>query len=84
MTTTLRFTSADLDAFPDDGKRYEIIDGDLYVSRAPGWEHQYVCGEVYSVMVLAATVLADDASESPLLPGLSVSPGDLLPRSAHP
>jgi len=25
MTTTPRFTSADLEAFPDDGKRYEIF-----------------------------------------------------------
>ena len=35
MTTTPRFTSADLELLPDDGKRYEIIDGELYVSRQP-------------------------------------------------
>jgi hypothetical protein len=33
METTLRWTSADLEVLPDDGKRYEIIDGELYVSR---------------------------------------------------
>lgn len=38
-----RFTSADLECMPDDGKRYEIIDGELYVSRQPGYEHQYIC-----------------------------------------
>ena len=44
MTTPLRFTSADLDAFPEnDGKRYEIIDGELYVSRQPHFSHQDVC-----------------------------------------
>ena len=44
MTQTLRFTSADLDLFPDnDGKRYEIIDGELYVSKQPSWEHQLTC-----------------------------------------
>jgi Uma2 family endonuclease len=44
MTTTPRFTSADLEAFPlDDGKRYEIIDGELYVSRQPHLNHQRVC-----------------------------------------
>ena len=32
MSTSLRFTSADLDVMPDDGKRYEIIDGELYMS----------------------------------------------------
>jgi Uma2 family endonuclease len=38
-----RFTSADLDAFPDNGKRYEIIDGELYVSKQPHAYHQLVC-----------------------------------------
>ncbi|WP_026369239.1 Uma2 family endonuclease [Kallotenue papyrolyticum] len=43
MSTTLRWTSADFAALPDDGKRDEIIDGDLYVSRQPHWHHQFVC-----------------------------------------
>jgi Uma2 family endonuclease len=44
MSQTVRWTSADLEAFPDDdGKRYEIIGGKLYVSKAPGWKHQLVC-----------------------------------------
>ena len=39
----LRWTVADLELFPDDEwKRYEIIDGELFVSRAPGDEHQLV------------------------------------------
>ncbi len=48
MSARLRWTSADLAALPDDGTRYEIIDGELYVSKAPGWEHQFVCGEIYA------------------------------------
>lgn len=40
---TEKFTSADLALMPDDGKRREIIEGELYVSRAPGFEHQYSC-----------------------------------------
>ena len=36
----LRWTTQDLEGFPDDGKRYEIIDGELFVTRAPHWEHQ--------------------------------------------
>ena len=36
-------TVADLDAFPeDDGNRYELIEGELYVSRPPGIPHQRV------------------------------------------
>lgn len=43
MTTTLRWTTADLEAFPEtlDDTRYEIIDGELYVSTQPSFEHQY-------------------------------------------
>jgi Uma2 family endonuclease len=46
MTTTMRWTSADLESMPDDGKRYEIIDGELYMSKQPHWYHQYVCGKL--------------------------------------
>jgi Uma2 family endonuclease len=44
MSTTVRWTSADLLALPDDdGKRREIIDGELLVSSQPHWYHQMVC-----------------------------------------
>ena len=43
MAHSVRFTSADLEMFPDDGKRYEIIDGELYVSRQPHAYHQLSC-----------------------------------------
>jgi Uma2 family endonuclease len=42
----VRFTVADLELFPEDGQRYEIVDGELFVSRAPRFEHQITCGEV--------------------------------------
>lgn len=46
MTTSLRWTSADLESLPEDGKRYEIIEGELHVSRQPHWYHQLVCGHI--------------------------------------
>jgi Uma2 family endonuclease len=50
MVTSTRFTSADLEVMPDDGKRYEIIDGDLFVSKQPDWNHQGVCDNVVTVL----------------------------------
>ena len=46
MSTAVKFTSADLALMPDDGKRYEIIEGELYVSKQPSFEHQYTCGRL--------------------------------------
>ncbi|HKX27920.1 MAG TPA: Uma2 family endonuclease [Blastocatellia bacterium] len=39
----MKFTSADLLLMPDDGKRYEVIEGELYVAKQPNWHHQYAC-----------------------------------------
>lgn len=47
MSASLRYTTSDLEGLPTiDGVRYEIIDGDLYVSRQPDWHHQYTCNEI--------------------------------------
>ena len=46
MNGAEKFTSADLALMPEDGKRYEIIEGELYVSRATRYEHQYACGRL--------------------------------------
>lgn len=42
MSAPLHFTVADLELLADDGNRYEIIEGELYVSRQPDWQHQLV------------------------------------------
>lgn len=51
VNSSVRFTSADLECLPDvDGVRYEIIDGDLYVSKTPDARHQYACLEIGSAL----------------------------------
>ena len=50
MARSLRWTTADLEAMPDDGKRYEIIDGELHVSKQPEFDHQRVCGRVHGAL----------------------------------
>jgi Uma2 family endonuclease len=61
------FTRADLDAMPEDGNRYELIDGALIVTPAPSMKHQ-------------ATVVALIARLAPLCPPhlrLLVAPFDV-------
>jgi Uma2 family endonuclease len=50
MSTTIRYTSTDLASLPDDGRRYEIIDGELYVSKQPRYQHQHCCGRIYKFL----------------------------------
>lgn len=40
-------TIDDLDSLPDDGNRYEIIEGELFVSRAPNLKHQRIFGNLF-------------------------------------
>jgi Uma2 family endonuclease len=44
------WTVADLESLPDDGLRYEILDGLLLVSPAPIPLHQIVVGEIYALL----------------------------------
>jgi Uma2 family endonuclease len=47
-STQSEWTVEMLDALPDDGNRYEIIDGFLHVTPSPSNLHQYVLGELYA------------------------------------
>ena len=48
------FSLAEYEALPDDGNRYELIDGTVYVSPAPAWAHQVALGELHVVLHRAA------------------------------
>jgi Uma2 family endonuclease len=50
MASTLHWKSADLEALPDDGQRYEIIGGELFVSKRPHFYHQDLCGKIYRLL----------------------------------
>ena len=50
-TSRKRWTAAEIDAFPEDGNRYEVIDGEKLVTPAPSLVHQR------AVLQLAAVLL---------------------------
>src|SRR2546422_10145316 len=74
MTTQIQpvLTIADLDCAPDDGNRYELIEGEIYMSRAPSLTHQitlqnflmslgsYVTGNPIGIVVPGPGVIFDD------------------------
>jgi Uma2 family endonuclease len=68
MSTSLRWTVADLAALPDNDSRYEIIDGELFVSKAPHWHHQLTCTNIASE--LRAWSTANDAGLALAGPGI--------------
>ena len=63
----VRWTTADLELLPDNGNRYEIIDGELFVTRAPHWKHQQTFGRIYAAV--------DAWSQSTGLGEATISPG---------
>lgn len=97
MRTTLPrsrpLTRADLDEVPDDGHRYELIDGVLVVSPSPRIDHQRMVGALYVALRAACpsqlevvlgpfdVVLANDTV---LVPDLIVAARDQLAERDHP
>lgn len=47
LPSSVRFKAADIWDAPDDAKRYEVIDGQLYASPPPVREHQGASGVLY-------------------------------------
>lgn len=49
-----QWTRADWEALPDDGNRYEIIEGVLFMSTAPSAFHQYIIWQVVELVGIPA------------------------------
>lgn len=74
-TNPVRWTVSDLAIFEGDrANRYEIIDGELLVTRAPAWKHQAVCTNIGTVLKL----WSDQSSlgQSAVNPGIVFSESD--------
>jgi Uma2 family endonuclease len=72
--TNLRMTSKDLEVLSDDGKRYEIIDGELYVSRQPHNYHQLVSARIW--ILLQTWSYQVQGGEAVVAPGLIFAEDD--------
>jgi Uma2 family endonuclease len=76
MSMSLRFTIDDLDVLPENGKRYEIIDGELYVSSQPDFIHQQVSSDVW--LLLQNWSDAHNTGEACVAPGVIFADDDVV------
>ncbi len=85
------FTVDDLEGMPDDGNRYELIDGMLHVSPCPVPRHQVVLGELFvrlhaacppGLLVMMAPMDVQPDRTNSLQPDVLVArPADFGPRN---
>lgn len=45
-----KLTYRDLQQLPQDGKQYELIDGEVYMTPSPNWRHQQIVGNLYMAL----------------------------------
>ena len=48
------WTERDLESLPEDGHRYEILDGNLIVTPPASYEHQNISGNLFTILRIAA------------------------------
>ena len=70
----IRWTTTDLSLLPDSSNRYEIIDGELFVTRAPHWGHQKAI--LNTAAELRAWSLATGLGETVPTPGIIFTEAD--------
>lgn len=74
-TNRVRWTTQDVEVLPEnEWIRYEIIDGELFVTRSPHHKHQHVTGRIFAV--LDRWSLDSGLGEPSIMPGLIFSDAD--------
>lgn len=79
-------TRDDLDAFPEDGLRRELIDGELFVSPRPVYRHQKVMARLITLLTLYCDEHGGEAVTEPnndYSPRDHVEPDIVLVRHDH-
>lgn len=67
---------ADLEGLPDSGNRYEIVAGELQVTRAPHWRHQTIADKICAA--LNAWSAESGLGEAATAPGIVFSEWDAV------
>ena len=88
MTVSVpRYTVADLERFPDDGNRYELLDGVLIVTPSPSHAHQIIANRLQFRLTQAVVVPGDGQVVGPgaitLLPKTQLEPDILVYPSGY-
>lgn len=75
VTSPIRWTTENLAMFEGDRvNRHEIIDGELFVTRAPDWKHQAVCINIGTVLKLWSD--ESGLGQTAINPGIVLSESD--------
>ncbi|HEU5049118.1 MAG TPA: Uma2 family endonuclease [Gemmatimonadales bacterium] len=69
-----RWTAERVRALPDDGKRYELVSGQLVVTPSPRYAHQAAIGELAAIL---RSAIMSDPGEGPARLFLLHSPADI-------
>jgi Uma2 family endonuclease len=75
------WTYDDLSSLPDDGRRYEIIEGELYEMPAPTWEHSTTIMNLIAMLLPVVSAMGGLLRTAPLdvfLPGADPVEPDIL------
>jgi Uma2 family endonuclease len=71
----IKWTTQELELLPEnEGTRYEIIDGELFVTRAPHSRHQQTCGRIFQYLNLWSE--KSGLGETIICPGVLFSDAD--------